>query len=243
MNINSLERNSSQAHLKEGNRVGRHTAGVQRRPMAKPRESLKHKAAVLFAKFGLFSIAATGGAGVAHHVTGFELPPPLPPVAGAADAVESKAVDAFVKLANDEPKQEQANIDNEKSRTDAMFKPTDARVGGEIEIEVSKLSEARTKDILLAIRMGNDYQKPNPEAINVVDGITVNEESRIGVENPLIVDLTSEGLGKNYLASVDGSEVIIPEGAVKLIVPGDITPLSQIESSDGLNVAKLLPQS
>lgn len=213
----------------------------QRRPMAKPKESFRHKAAVLLAKVGLGATVLTGGAGAVHHVTGADLPSPLPPIAGAADTVESTAVDAFVKLANDEPKQEQANIDYEKAQTDKMFRPTDTRVGGQIEIEVSKLTDARTKEILMAIRMGYPYENMDPQKIDKVDNITVNEHSTIVVDAPLMADLRAAGLGYNYIADIDGVEVLIPEADVKVTIPGEIKHLSDIENPDNLDKARLLP--
>ncbi len=70
MNIDSLERNPSQARPKEKTKVGRQTAKVQRRPMAVQSgwkaslERLVKKAAVPVAKFGIAVGLITGGA---HH--------------------------------------------------------------------------------------------------------------------------------------------------------------------------------
>lgn len=216
-----------------------------RTPMAHPAESVRRRFAKMAAKIGLIATVAGGGAGGVHHVTGVDVAGPVG-LGAAVDNIGSAAVDKLVQLANSEPQQEQENLDQEKAATKALFKPNYARVGGQIEIDLAGLSEARTEDILLAIRMGNEYEKIDVNNITGVNRLSAEPSSRFTIDSPTIADLTNQGLGIYYTASIEtgkGMEpVLIPEGSVRLTIPGELKPLSTIEDTSVLDVAhKIFP--
>lgn len=216
-----------------------------RLPMVHHKTGLSRRIQIGLAKIGLLATVATGGAGTIHHVTGIDLGGPIP-VGAAADIVESTAVDSLIKLTKQEPQQEQANLNQEKAATIAFFKPTKAQVGGQIEIDLAKLSEARTEDILLAIRLGNDYEKIDVSKIKAFDNLSTEPGSKFIVDNPTVVDLTTQGLGKYFTATIEtdkGMEpVLLPEASVTITKPGNLEPLSAVTNSNTLNVAhKLYP--
>lgn len=208
----------------------------ERPPMVSKKPGLSRRIQIGLAKLGLITTVAAGGAGVTHHVTGVELGGPIP--VGAA-------ADGLVKLANNEPQQEQQNLNQEREITNGLFRPNYARVGGQIEIELANLSEARTKDILLAIRLGNPYEKIDPNKLKAVDNLSAEPGAKFIVDSPTVVDLTGQGLGTYYTGSIETNQglsepVLIPESSVKLTVPGKLEPLSRITESDKLDVARKL---
>jgi len=211
----------------------------ERLPMASKKSGLSRRIQIGLAKLGLITTVAAGGAGAVHHVTGVELGGPIP-VGAAADTVGSAAVDGLVKLANSEPQQEQEDLDREKAITKDLFKPNYARVNGQIEIDFANLSEARTKEILLAIRLGKDYEKIDVSKIKTVDGLTAEPDLKFTVDNPTVVDLTTQGLGKYVTATIEtdkGMEpVLLPEDSVKITIPGELKPLNTVENSDILDI-------
>jgi hypothetical protein len=213
-----------------------------RRPMVSKKESFTHKAAVLLAKIGLGATVAVGGAGAVHHVTGVELGGPIP-VGAVSDTIQSGAMDQLVKLSiSSGPQQEQKDLNQEIAATNELFKPNFARKGGQIEIDLANLSESRTKEILLAIRLGNDYEKIDPSKVTTVDGLSAEPGARFAVDDPTVVDLTAQGLGIYYTGSIKTDQgltepVLIPESSIKLTVPGILEPISKITESDKLDVA------
>jgi hypothetical protein len=75
------------------------------RPMAKPKESFRHRAAVLLARVGLGATVVAGGAGAFHHVTGVELGGSVP-LGATSDTLQSTAMDEIVKLSGMSASQE-----------------------------------------------------------------------------------------------------------------------------------------
>lgn len=212
----------------------------ERPPMVSKKPGLSRRIQIGLAKLGLITTVAAGGAGAVHHVTGVELGGPIP-VGAAADTVESIAVDKLSNLMNSEPQQEQKNLDQETEATNALFTPNYARIGGQIEIDLANLSEARTKEILLAIRLGKDYEKIDVSTIKAVDKLSAEPGSKFTVDSPTVADLTAQGLGMYYTATIETDKgmvpVLLPEDSVKLTIPGELKPLSTVENSDVLDVA------
>jgi len=223
---------------------GNSNKDYSRRPMVKPRESFSHKAAILLAKIGLGATVATGGAGAIHHATNFELGGPVP-VGATSDIIQSGVMDKIVELSiSSGPQQEQKDLDQEKAITEALFKPTEVMLKGQIEVDIAKLSEARTKEILLAIRLGKDYEKVDPRNIKAVDNISTELDSKLIIDNPTVVNLIGQGLGRYFTATITTDKntepVLLPESSVTTTIPGEFKLLSTVTDLPTLDAARVL---
>lgn len=212
-----------------------------RLPMVSKKPGLSRRIQIGLAKLGLITTVAAGGAGVVHHVTGVDVTGPVG-LGAAADNLGSAVADNFVRSSYSEPKHAQEDLGRETEATKELLKPNYARVGGQIEIDLANLSEAQTQDILFAIRLGKDYEKIDPSRIKAVDKLSAEPGAIFVVDNPTVVDLTEQGLGVYYTGTIENGKgiepVLIPENSVKLTVPGELKPLSAVENSDILDVAR-----
>lgn len=213
------------AHPKSDDRLGRRVMGWLK----------KHGRETTLA-----AVVTLTGAGAVHHATGVDLGGPIP-VGAAVDSVSSAAYDGLVKLADSELQQEQSNLAQEKTLTESFFQPNGFQEGGQIEINIAKLSEARTKEILLAIRLGQqDYEKLDVSKIISVDGLSAEPNLRLTIDNPTMVDLTAHGLGMYYTSSIttaEGTEsILVPQNSVSITKPGKLKPLSAVTEITPLDV-------
>lgn len=217
---------------------GNSNKDYSRRPMAKPKESFRHKTAVLLAKIGLVGLGATVVAGGVHHVTDVD-------VGVASDTIQSGAMDELVKLSiSSGPQQEQKDLNREKAAVEALFRPIGFQEDGEIEIDVAKLPEtAMTQAIMVAKRNGTAYDRIDVNGMVAIDNVPVGPNSRIAVDSPTIY-VASEGPDMYFQATIETKTgpltVLIPGSSVTETRPGIFKPINAVTETTPLDVARLL---
>lgn len=224
-------------------------ASGDRQPMAKPKETVRRRFAKIVARMGLITAVGAGGAGVVHHVNpNIELGGPIP-VGAAADTVGSAAVEGLVKLANSEPQLAQEDLAQNKAEVEDNFKPKFGRVNGQIEIDLSKLSDVKTKQGMLAmldIRLADTTEPIDASKIKTLDGKPAVPGLILTVDNPTVADLTGKGMGIFYTGTIDtgtGTEpVLFPESSVTVTRQGELTPLASITDPNVLNSLDVVHQ-
>jgi len=226
---------------------------AERTPMAHKKQPLSRRIQIGLAKLGLIAAASTG---VAHHAG---IGGPVGDIGTIPDAVGSAAVEAgintvgfaaktggdlavtiengIVKLANSEPQQEQKNIEDEKAAVEALFNSSGFQADGQIEIDLANLSQARTQEMLLAARLGNDYERIDPSKITAVGNLPAEPGAKFTVDNPTVY---GNSLERDFLATIKTNDsiltVLIPEKYVTITKSGELKPLTAITDTTPLDV-------
>lgn len=182
------------------------------------------------------SIVLTGASGGIHHATGVDVTGPVG-IGAAVDNAGSTIVDNLVKSSNSVVKDQQNEIKAQKEAVDFLFKPVGFHDGGQIEIDISKLGDARTAEMLLAARLGNDFSKIDPKTITMINGALVQLDSKIEIDNPMTY---GQGMLESYGFSITTDsgnfKVLLPGDSVTVTKPGELKQLSSITDETPLDV-------
>lgn len=141
--------------------------------------------------------------------------------------------------------QEMQNQQYEQTKTLEMFRPTGFFEGGEITVNIKNLTNARTLDTLLRIRLGQNFKPIDTNTISALDQVPIGSGQSVIISQPTEVDLRSQGLGEYFTGTIrikgqnNPQAVIIPKDEVLITKAGiDNASLSRVDDSSQLDVAR-----
>jgi hypothetical protein len=181
------------------------------------------------------ALAFATATGLIHHANP-NLEGPVGTVVNVTGTVPDVVGSAVVGFLNptDSKTPDQTGIEYAKEQVETFFQANSFLAGGQIEIDLASLSEARTREIQLAIRLGEVHDNFDP---GTVESIKISDEEfpavpglRIAIDNPVGVD---NGLGKYYLITVETKEgakqdLVLPNDAVYTSRQGNFLPLGPV---------------